>query len=514
MVFRCLLSVCALHAAALVHASYGPRAGPGTTVVWPSGLPPSPPSQSIQPYVTGLSAWNGNTYSVGAPPFNYTLLPYKYSSSSCVSRASLPRHCVSTLSTRRAIFVCVFILTRTAQRRTFDTIYIFVTLSEPITVTPTGATAPTLQLATGAHFQSGAANISASFIAGGTTATKGFWLNDEPSPILSGLPQTCRADGVRYANVNGTLMPVNSFKQWSYNQDRPFNQTRLTNVSLCVPGAPPEFRKLLATSSVLAFAFDVAATHRTALLDVTSTSALSAGNYTITSAATGRSADLTLPAPSNPLMPWMVGAPGSLSANNYIVVGPPYVTNVSSDSPAGTYTNGNTLDVLVSFSEAVNVTCAAGWTQATVSMSAGAAPDNTVFSKCSTSITLQLVTAPVNATASATNGFAVLVADRLSQFDGSKVVSPAVITGGPFDPPNVLRFRYTVKAFDTTCPKGVCAALQYTSGQSALSLGSNTVNRITDGVSAGTTVALPPTNSAYSLAAQRLLLIQTRNGQG
>jgi len=96
MVFRCLLSVCALHAAALVQASYGPRAGPGTTVVWPSGLPPSPPSQSIQPYVTGLSAWNGNTYSVGAPPFNYTLLPYKYSNG-YVSCASLPRHCVSTL---------------------------------------------------------------------------------------------------------------------------------------------------------------------------------------------------------------------------------------------------------------------------------------------------------------------------------------------------------------------------------------------------------------------------------
>jgi hypothetical protein len=406
----------------------------------------------------------------------------------------------------------VFILTRTAQRRTFDTIYIFVTLSEPVTVTATGGTAPTLQLATGAHFQSDAANINASFIAGGTTATKGFWLNDEPSPILSGLPQTCRADGVRYANVNGTLNSVNSFTKWNYSQDRPYNQTRLTNVSLCVPGAPPEFRKLLATSAVLAFAFDVAAGHRTALLDVTSTSALSPGTYTISSAATGRSADLTLPAPSNPLMPWMVGAPGSLSANNYIVVGPPYVTNVSSDSPAGTYTNGNTLDVLVSFSEAVTVTCAAGWTQATVSMSAGAAPDPTVFSTC-TSITLQLFTAPVNATAFATNGFAKLVADRLSQFDGSKVASPAVITGGPFDPPNVLRFRYTVKAFDTTCPKRVCAALQYTS-QSALSLGSNTVNRITDGVSAGTTVALPRTNSAYSLAAQRLLLIQTRNGQG
>ena len=59
-------------------SSYGPRAGPGTTVVWPSGLPPSQPSHDIQPFVTGVTAWNGNTYAVGLPPFNYSLMPYSY----------------------------------------------------------------------------------------------------------------------------------------------------------------------------------------------------------------------------------------------------------------------------------------------------------------------------------------------------------------------------------------------------------------------------------------------------
>jgi hypothetical protein len=64
-------------------SSYGPRAGPGTTVVWPSGLPPTAPSHDIQPYVTGISAWNGNTYAVGPAPFNYSLMPYSYTNS-CV----------------------------------------------------------------------------------------------------------------------------------------------------------------------------------------------------------------------------------------------------------------------------------------------------------------------------------------------------------------------------------------------------------------------------------------------
>ena len=66
-----------------VLSSYGPRAGPGTTVVWPSGLPPTAPSHDIQPYVTGISAWNGNTYAIGPAPFNYSLMPYNYTSS-CV----------------------------------------------------------------------------------------------------------------------------------------------------------------------------------------------------------------------------------------------------------------------------------------------------------------------------------------------------------------------------------------------------------------------------------------------
>ena len=50
-----------------------------------TGVPPAAPSQSVQPYVTGLTAWNGDTYSVGLPPFNYTLMPFKYTNT-CVTQ--------------------------------------------------------------------------------------------------------------------------------------------------------------------------------------------------------------------------------------------------------------------------------------------------------------------------------------------------------------------------------------------------------------------------------------------
>ena len=405
----------------------------------------------------------------------------------------------------------------------FDTLYIFVTFSEAVVVTQVGSTAPTLTLATGAHFETGASTTSATFIAGGSTATKGFWLNDAPNPLRSGQAQACRADGVRYADVNQTRDAADAFTKWTYAQDRPYNPTRTSNVSLCVPGAPPEVRAEMSMATQLAFAFDVHATHRTALLDVTGTTALSAGTWTIMSEAHSTiAADLKLPTPGNPLTPWLSGSIGSLSANSNLVIGPPYVVNVTSDTAPGVYSNGMTIDVLVYFSEAINVNCGTnntGWTQAAVNLVAGAAPDPTLFSKCST-MTLALVTAPTGAVATASNGTAYLVADTLPQFDGSKVSSPVITTTGPFDPPNVLRFRYIVKSFDTTCPTAYgCSPLQY-SGQSALTLGTNNVlKRVTDSNS-GVGIRLPPTrfdsggtDNALSLGAERRLLIMTRNGQ-
>jgi hypothetical protein len=407
----------------------------------------------------------------------------------------------------------------------FDTLYIFVTFSEAVVVTQVGSTPPTLTLATGAHFESNAATINATFVAGGATATKGFWLNDAPNPLRSGQAQACRADGVRYLDVNKTRQPADVFTQWNYTQDRPYNQTRTSGVSLCVPGAPAEVRAELSTATQLAFAFDVHSTHRTAQLDVTGTTALSAGSWSIVSKAHSKiAADLKLPTPGSPLTPWLSGGVGSLSANSNLVIGPPYVVNVTSDTAPGVYANGMTIDVLVYFSEAISVTCGAtntGWTQAAVNQAAGAARDPTVFSTCSTML-LALVTAPVGAVATASNGTANLVADTLPQFDGSKVSSPVVTTTGPFDPPNVLRFRYIVKSFDTTCPTASgCSPLQY-SGQSALALtlGTNNVlKRVTDGNS-GVGVMLPPTrfdaggvDNPLSLGAVRRLLIMTRNGQ-
>ena len=503
-------------------SSYGPRAGPGTTVVWPSGLPPSQPSHDIQPFVTGITAWNGNTYSVGLPPFNYSLMPC--SGNSCVGGGQTQEQalgCRSAAPRTRLTDVCCP-TPRAASllpRSVFDTLYIFVTFSEAVVVNGT----PTLTLATGAHFEWGASNINATFLAGGATATKGFWLNDAPNPLRSGQAQACRADGVRYADVNKTRAVLDNFTLWTYAQDRPYNQTRTSNVSLCVPGAPAEVRAEMSMATQLAFAFDVHSSHRTASLDVTGTGALSAGAGTIMSKAHSTiAADLRLPTPGNPLTPWLPGGVGSLSANSNLVIGPPYVTNVTSDTAPGVYSNGQTVDVLVYFSEAISVTCGAtntAWAQATVSPVAGAAHDPTVFSKCST-MTLALVTAPTGAVASATNGTANLVADTLPQFDGSKVASPYVTTTGPFDPPNVLRFRYIVKAFDTTCPTAYgCSPLQY-SGQGALTLGTNNMlQRVTDGNSV-VGHSLPPTrfdsgavDHALSLGAERRLLIMTRNGQ-
>ena len=73
-------------------------------------------------------------------------------------------------------------------RSAFDTLYVVVTFSEAVTLTSVGSTRPTLALATGSHFESNAASGVALLLTGGSSASKGFWLNDSPGPLLSGQP--------------------------------------------------------------------------------------------------------------------------------------------------------------------------------------------------------------------------------------------------------------------------------------------------------------------------------------
>jgi hypothetical protein len=121
--------------------------------------------------------------------------------------------------------------------------------------------------------------------------------------------------------------------------------------TLSLNTTPGEVATYVSGSGTNALTFDytvVAGDATSGLLDYASTSALSLNGATIQD-ATGNNANLTLPAP---------GSPGSLSANNSIVIDAdaPVITNVTSTTPNGSYTVNQVITITVSFGEVVNVT--------------------------------------------------------------------------------------------------------------------------------------------------------------
>src|SRR5260370_43073 len=99
-------------------------------------------------------------------------------------------------------------------------------------------------------------------------------------------------------------------------------------------------------TNTLSFAYTVAATDYSTLLDYVSTTSLSLNGGTIKDSSSN-AATLTLPGP---------GSAGSLGANKSLVIfTPDTVTNVSSTNANGTYGAGATITITVDFSRAVTV---------------------------------------------------------------------------------------------------------------------------------------------------------------
>lgn len=363
----------------------------------------------------------------------------------------------------------------------------FVEFSERVVVTG----APVLSLATGAHFESGAANVTAQFLGGGATLTKGFWRNDAPNPLLSGIPQPCRAGGGQAAVAGG------AFSAYTYaNASRPWGD------AYCVPGAAAEQRAGERMARSLAFGFDVLPSHRTSRLDYTTVAALTLpSGAAIAGEATGFAARTALPPPGNPLTvrclraAWSLserglttrlypqgelGARGSLSAASRLVVGAPFVCNVSTAFPTRRVTAvGTVIDVLFSWSEPVAVACGAAndaWApmpppppQDAFSPPVWAAP---------AAVTCPLVALTLSLGAGL-NATAALVASAPSVWPPP----PGCVS----DVAAVLRFRYVARRGDAAQPK----PLQYNGRQALQLAGGARIVRAADGADAGT--ALPPT---------------------
>ena len=351
-----------------------------------------------------------------------------------------------------------------------DTIYALVFFSEPIVV---NGSEPTLTFATGSHFESNAAVATGLFVGGGMSTSKGFWRNDAPNPLRSGAAQPCRAGGIKPADAAATA------PRWSYTDPlRPWGP------GYCVAGAAAEARVEESMNSALAFAFNVLPGHRTPWLDVAGANALTTAGTITAFAAPYRPARLTLPTPGNPLLGSQGGggALNSLSASSHLVIGAPFVCNVTTQHPPGTVTApGSTVDILVAFSEPVSITCGAADDQWLPLPAAGRllGGGGAVFASCPV-ITLALVT-DGDARSLTGNNSAALVSSTLAQ------LAPGA--EGPPDAPALLRFRYVVKSFDNTYGLG----LQY-ANTSALILGANsTVTRVAGTGAEAASVALPPT---------------------
>ncbi len=168
--------------------------------------------------------------------------------------------------------------------------------------------------------------------------------------------------------VAPTVLNVTSTKpDGPYTVGEPIDVTVTFDENVFVAGGTPQLTLETGTfdavvnysggngTATLTFSYTVAAGHQSGDLDYELTDSLSAGAGTIRDAL-ANDADLTLFTP---------GAPGSLGANNDIVIDtPPVVTGVSSSTGDGTYSLGQTVDIDVTFSE--NVFVAAGTPQLTL----------------------------------------------------------------------------------------------------------------------------------------------------
>ena len=174
----------------------------------------------------------------------------------------------------------------------------------------------------------------------------------------------------------------------------------------------------------------------------------------------------------------MLGGPGSLSAAARLVIGAPFVVNVSSPFPTRRVTlNGAVIDVLVSWSEPLAVACGAA---------------NTAWQPLPPPPPQDRFSPPVAPAA----WMCPLITLALAVGSGANTSVPLVAQvpstwppppGCPSSAAAALRFRYVARAGDSTLPR----PLQY-AGRAALQLASGAaIVRAADGAAAGT--ALPPT---------------------
>ncbi|NVM46829.1 MAG: hypothetical protein HWN79_18130, partial [Candidatus Lokiarchaeota archaeon] len=130
-------------------------------------------------------------------------------------------------------------------------------------------------------------------------------------------------------------------------------------------------------TTILTFTYIVASGHTSPDLDYISTSALDLNSGTIKDAG-GNNANLTLPTP---------GAAGSLGSNKNIILETisPTITDVSSTKPDGTYGDGETINIIIIFSESVYVTgtprltLETGSADAIIGYTSGSGTDTLIF---------------------------------------------------------------------------------------------------------------------------------------
>lgn len=153
---------------------------------------------------------------------------------------------------------------------------------------------------------------------------------------------------VTSSTVNGSYRATQTVSiQVTFSENVTVTGTPRINLATGGAGANVNYGSGSGTST-LTFTYTVAASQNSADLDYSSTSALTLNGGTINDAASN-AATLTLASP---------GAAGSLGANKDIVIDTtaPTVTSVTSSTPNGSYTVGQTISVQVNFSENVTVT--------------------------------------------------------------------------------------------------------------------------------------------------------------
>ena len=178
-----------------------------------------------------------------------------------------------------------------------------------------------------------------------------------------------------------------------------------------------------------------------------------------------------------------LGGPGSLSAAARLVIGAPFVVNVTSPFPTRRVThNGTVIDVLISWSEPLAVACGAANT------AWRPLPPPPPQDRFSPPVAPAAWTCPV-ITLALVNGSGANISVPLVAQAPSTWPPPL---GCPPAEAAVLRFRYVAQPGDSTLPAiGLPRPLQY-AGHAALQLASGAaIVRAADSAAAGT--ALPPT---------------------